>query len=92
MAKQKFVIGRLLITPGVQNLFKETKEDLLQYVNRHAMGDWGNCSAKDKKQNDLAVILGERIFSRYDTKDGTALWIITEASRSYTTVLLPREY
>lgn len=61
-------------------------------LNRHQTGDWGDLSSSDKKANDLAAENGgERIISSYATEFGK-VWVITEADRSVTTVLLPEEY
>jgi hypothetical protein len=59
---------------------------------RHARGDWGDVDAHDKRANDAAVKQGTRIVSAYVLDDGTRVWIITEADRSSTTILLPEEY
>ncbi|QET03799.1 hypothetical protein FOB72_11255 [Cupriavidus pauculus] len=61
------------------------------YLSRHARGDWGSVPEEDAKANDLAVISGARILSAYDIA-GVRVWIITEADRSVTTLLLPEEY
>jgi hypothetical protein len=71
--------------------------DIAAYLQRHHTGDWGDLSAGDKRLNDAAVRTGEgRIFSAYDLpgKPGsiTKIWIITEADRASTMVLLPSEY
>jgi hypothetical protein len=58
---------------------------------RHLSGDWGDLSSEDKAENDFSLRRDLRIFSAYDTPKGR-LWIITEADRSATTVLLPSEY
>ena len=59
---------------------------------RHVLGDWGDINQEDKKTNDLAVEMGERILSGYTLPDGTKVWVITESDRSATTILLPDEY
>jgi len=65
---------------------------VMPYVRRHSEGDWGDVSADDWKANDDALTSGERLFSAYEIGAGKRLWIITEADRSSTTVLLPEEY
>jgi len=65
---------------------------IMAYVGRHSAGDWGDVSADDWKANDYAITSGERLFSAYELGAGKRLWIITEADRSSTTVLLPDEY
>ncbi len=59
---------------------------------RHATGDWGELDAEDRAANGRAVATGERILSAYTLTTGEQLWIITEADRGATTMLLPREY
>ena len=63
-----------------------------ELIARHASGDWGDLDDSDKAQNDAAVKNGRRIFSAYQVTDDLKVWIITEADRSHTTVLLPSEY
>lgn len=65
---------------------------VLPYVRRHAWGDWGDVSADDAEANERALHRGSRVFSAYALATGERLWIITEADRSSTTVLLPDEY
>ena len=65
---------------------------VLPYVRRHAWGDWGDVSAEDAQANERALQDGSRLFSAYALGTGERLWIITEADRSSTTVLLPDEY
>jgi hypothetical protein len=65
---------------------------VMPLVLRHSEGDWGDVSADDWKANDDALTSGERLFSAYDIGAGKRIWIITEADRSSTTVLLPDEY
>lgn len=65
---------------------------VLLYVRRHAAGDWGDVDREDWVANDEALTIGGRIFSAYQLPTGARLWIITEADRRGTTVLLPEEY
>jgi hypothetical protein len=62
-----------------------------ELLARHATGDWGELCAFDRRQNEAALREGYRVFSSYDVQAGT-VWIITEADRSITTILLPQEY
>jgi hypothetical protein len=55
-------------------------------------GDWGELSENDVKENELSLEQGFRLLSRYETTKGERLWIITEADRSATTILLPMDY
>ena len=61
-------------------------------LKRHARGDWGDLSAEDRQENDLALGKYLRIFSAYEHKSLPKIWIITEADRSATTVLFPEDY
>ena len=61
-------------------------------LSRHKKGDWGDVSMEDWLSNNYALSHGERLLSSYCTVEGVKFWIITEADRSATTVLLPEEY
>jgi hypothetical protein len=88
--KPTFKLGRLVATPGA--LAALTKDEIRLAIARHRSGDWGEVSPEDAKENDLSVAEGYRILSAYRTVKGTKFWVITEADRSATTVLLPDEY
>ena len=88
--QQKFPLGRIVITPGAAEQISE--EDVLAALNKHQRGDWGNLSADDKQENELSLREGCRLLSAYEAADGIKFWIITEADRSLTTILLPEEY
>lgn len=64
----------------------------MEYLSRHARGDWGVVDREDWRANDRALVESTRLFSAYLLKGGTKIWIITEADRAATTVLLPEEY
>lgn len=87
-----FALGRLLATPGVLVALEKAQETPDPYLKRHASGDWGDLDDEDKGANDAAVMHGTRLLSAYHLSDGTKVWIITEADRSATTMLLPDEY
>jgi hypothetical protein len=84
-------LGRVVATPGALNLLSDMGEDPFGYIARHAAGDWGDLCAFDRRQNEIALREGLRVLSAYDVLAGR-LWIITEADRSVTTILLPEEY
>jgi hypothetical protein len=85
-------LGRVVATPGALKLLSEaSEEDLFGYLARHATGDWGELCAFDRRQNEIALREGYRVLSSYDAPEGR-VWIITEADRSVTTILLPEEY
>lgn len=83
-------LGEIVMTHGVSEL-SEHGLNLLQYLRRHAHGDWGNISESNKLKNEESVVHGGRIFSVYDIAGmpEPRLWVITEADRSTTTLLLP---
>ena len=84
-------LGRIVATPGALKLLWEIGEDPFGYITRHATGDWGNLCAFDRRQNEIALREGYRVLSSYEVPAGS-IWIITEADRSVTTLLLPEEY
>jgi len=85
-------LGRLLSTPDAIAALAKAGQDPLELINRHRTGDWGDVDVQDWAANDQAVIQGERVLSAFTLKDGVRIWIITEADRAATTVLLPDEY
>jgi hypothetical protein len=87
-----FPLGRIVATPGALDALAPHPGLLPRLITRHAHGDWGEVDAHDKQANDEAVVDGSRILSAYATPGGVRLWIITEADRASTCVLLPDEY
>jgi hypothetical protein len=92
MERTRFPFGNLVSTPGALDALAQARETPLPYLARHAKGDWGDLDEEDKARNDSAVKEGSRILSAYTLGDGVRIWIITEADRSATTILLPDEY
>jgi hypothetical protein len=88
----RFLLGRLIATPGALNAFAATGEDPINYIVRHMNLDPGVLAAEDELANLQAVREGTRVFWAYELLDGTRIWIITGANRSATTILLPKEY
>ena len=84
-------LGKVVATPGALKLLSEMGEDPFGYITRHATGDWGDLCAFDRRQNEIALRDGNRVLSSYEVPVGR-VWIITEADRSVTTILLPEEY
>ena len=94
--KPKFQLGQIMITPGVRDLFREVPEAwpgalINSLLARHRAGDWGEVPPEDAAENELSVSEGFRIMSAYSVS-GEKVWVITEADRSVTTLLLPDEY
>jgi len=87
-----FALGHVVATPGALHAIGFAGEDPGRYLARHAAGDWGEVDPEDASANDLAREVGERLFSAYTLQSGTRIWIITEADRCSTCILLPEEY
>jgi hypothetical protein len=87
-----FPLGRIVATPGALAALERAKQPPACFVSRHASGDWGELELADVAENESSVAHGFRLLSRYRTDAGDRLWIITEADRSATTLLLPEEY
>jgi hypothetical protein len=87
---RRFSLGRAVATPGALELL--TQEEVTNALARHASGDWGDVCPEDREENELSLREGYRLMSVYHTADRKSFWVITEADRSVTTVLLPDEY
>ena len=88
----KFRLGQTIITPGALKALLSSGESPSKFLARHASGDWGDVCEEDKAFNDEALVTETRLISSYSTAGGTKIWLITEADRSVTTILLPEEY
>jgi len=88
----KFELGRTVMTPGAQQAMVQAGENPATFLRRHQHGDWGDMSAEDVQENEFSLQNGFRLMSSYMLQDGTKIWVITEADRSVTTILLPEEY
>ena len=88
MSTAKFKLGQILMTPGASEL---NRNHVMDALKRHVSGDFGVVSDIDKECNEEAISTGDRILSAY-ISDGVRFWIITEAGRESTTILLPEEY
>lgn len=86
----RFNPGQLIATPGVLDTIPRT--ELMNAFYRHLRCDWGDVCTEDKRRNDQALLGGGRLFSVYHSSEEHKFWIITEADRSATTILLPEEY
>ena len=84
-------LGRVVATPGALKRLLEAGEAPACYLARHTSGDWGNLDEDDRRENERALRHGWRVLSSYPVGEET-IWIITEADRSVTTILLPKEY
>ena len=84
-------LGRVVATPGALKVLDASEEDPLSLLSRHCSGDWGELDAHDRKENERSLKHGWRVLSSYPVGE-RKIWIITEADRSVTTILLPEEY
>ena len=91
-AAARFALGQVVSTPGALEAMANAGQDGRELLARHSRGDWGELCDSDKQANDRALEAGERILSAYSLRTGTKLWVITEADRSSTCILLPDEY
>jgi hypothetical protein len=87
-----FPLGQTVGTPDALQALAESGESPALFLSRHVSGDWGEVCAEDKRLNDAAVKDGSRLLSAYRTRNGVKIWIITEADRSSTCLLLPENY
>ena len=88
----RFLLGQLVATPTALSALVSLHVSPWTLVNRHVRGDWGDLDDHDWQENERALTAGTRLLSAYVLGDGTRIWIITEADRSATTLLLPEEY
>jgi hypothetical protein len=87
--KRKLELGRIVITANANNMVNS--EEIKAALLRHSNGDWGEVS--DPEKNNSASLNGnDRIISVYYDSQNIEFWIITEANRSMTTILLPEDY
>lgn len=92
MLTAKFILGKTVATPRALNALADSGESPAQFLNRHVSCDWGEVCNEDKQANEDALLHGERILSAYRTAKSVKIWVITEADRSSTCMLLPEEY
>jgi len=88
----QFPLGQIVGTPGALEALAASNQNAAQFLARHVEGDYGDVCEEDKRLNNEAIQEESRILSAYRTRNGAKLWIITEADRSSTCLLLPEEY
>ena len=87
-----FPLGKIYLTVGAKESLAESTQFPNEFLEKHQKGDWGIVGKEDSRENEFSVKNGFRILSAYKTQNDIKLWIITEADRSSTTILLPSEY
>ena len=90
--KAKFQLGQVVATPGALAALQDAGQDASFFIDQHVVGNWGTVDQGDWKLNNEALLVGERLLSAYVTLKNVRIWIISEADRSSTCVLLPEEY
>ena len=99
----RFPLGQVCITPNVLAVLERLNIRPITLLQRHLQGDWGELDPEDIEANEEALREGYRLLSCYrlplqsdanetGTTEGVKVWIITEADRSITTLLLPEDY
>ncbi len=89
-SKHRFPLGQIVITPNA--LDRLDSQDARACLRRHALGDWGDLPREDIEENELSLKEGFRLLSAYTDRNSTRFYIITEADRARTTLLLPEDY
>lgn len=87
---RRFPLGQVVMTPGVRDTI--SAPEIMAALARHSSGDWGTLSREDWNENERSLREGLRILSCYQSTGGTRFWIISEADRASTCILLPEEY
>ena len=90
--KARFPLGDVVATPGALDTLREAQQEPLGLLRRHQTGDWGNLDEEDKAENEFSLTHDLRLLSAYTLPTQVKIWVITEADRSVTTLLLPQEY
>jgi hypothetical protein len=89
----RFQLGQVVATPGALEALERAGTTPLRLLGRHETGDWGDLSDDDIAENEFSLKEGFRLLSAYKLPvTGEKIWVITEADRSVTTLLLPEEY
>ncbi len=90
MDTKLFITGQVWAMPEISKVVPSGEIKIA--LKRHFRGDWGDLVDQDRNANDNALQNDGQLLSAYVSKSNTRFWIITEADRSQTTVLLPSEY
>jgi len=88
--RPKFTLGQVVMTTNAMRTLRT--DEIGTALANHLHGDWGDVCPEDRTANERALAEGSRLFSVYHDGSGVKFWIITEADRSATTVLLPDDY
>jgi hypothetical protein len=91
MNKPLFELGQVVITPACIEMIEHQGKSPEEFLARHHTGDFGDLDEHDQRMNEEALNGDSRIMSVYKTESGD-VWIITEADRSSTCILVPSDY
>ena len=89
---EKFSLGRIVATPAALEALQRAGQSPVDCLVRHVRGDWGEVCEEDRQENELALRHSFRLLSVSTTQAGEKVWVISEADRSATTLLLPSDY
>jgi hypothetical protein len=89
---QRFALGMVVLTPRAEKAMEKAGITPASLLSLHSQGNWGGLSKEDRQLNELALLQQLRLLSSYLLSTGVTIWVITEADRSITTLLLPDEY
>ena len=92
LIQPQFALGRIVATPAALDAIQNSGQTPDFFLDKHVQGDWGSLCQDDRQANDEALGTGTRLLSAYKTLKAGWIWIITEADRSVTTIMLPSEY
>lgn len=90
--KPLFPLGQVVATPGALAALEKAGQSPVEFLAQHERGEWGELSEDDRKENQYSLEHGFRLLSSYQTNARETIWVLTEANRSVTTLLLPSEY
>lgn len=85
-----FKLGQVVITPNARDRLNPL--DVITAISRHVQGDWGDLCEQDRQENEYSLDHDLRLVSVYEDQNHVKFWIITEADRSSTCILLPEDY
>lgn len=88
----RFQLGRIYMTPGAIEALEDAGQSPQEFINRHARLEQGELCDDDHKENLFSVDKPLRIFSAFKTTKDVKIWVVTEATREVTTILLPEDY
>jgi len=86
------VLGQVGTTSVALQALQKAEQEPSEFLDRHGNGEWGDVTDADKQENEVSIEQGFRILSAYTTSAGDRIWVLTEADRSATIILLPEEY